>query len=216
MTMITSLTDAASALPRRVRRFHPTARALAIAALALMFLPGPGASAEESGLPNPQVVIHTNFGDITLRLYRDKSPLTVENFLSYVDEGHYNGTIFHRVIQNFMIQGGGMTPDMVEKPTREPVANESRNRLHNIRGTIAMARTSDPDSATAQFFINQRSNLRLDWKPGEPGYTVFGEVIDGMSVVDFIASSPTTQVGPHGNVPTETVLIESIERKSLL
>lgn len=189
---------------------------LMLATIALVAA-APQAQAEESsGLPNPEVVIRTNFGDITLRLFRDKAPATVENFLSYVEEEHYNGTIFHRVIPNFMIQGGGLTPEMVEKPTRDPVVNESRNRLHNIRGTIAMARTSDPDSATAQFFINQRSNLKLDWTPGAPGYTVFGEVVDGMSVVDYIATSPTTRIGPHGNVPTETVLIESIERKSLL
>jgi cyclophilin family peptidyl-prolyl cis-trans isomerase len=167
-------------------------------------------------LPNPQVVIHTNYGDITLRLFRDKAPVTVENFLAYVSEGFYDGTIFHRVIPNFMIQGGGFTPDMQEKATREPIVNESRNRLHNLRGTIAMARTADPDSATAQFFINQRSNLRLDWQPGAPGYTVFGEVIDGLSVVDFIASSPVQTVGPHANVPVEAVIISSIERKSLL
>jgi cyclophilin family peptidyl-prolyl cis-trans isomerase len=173
-------------------------------------------SQDESDLPNPQVVIHTNFGDITLRLFQDKAPVTVENFLTYVDAGHYDGTIFHRVIQNFMIQGGGFTAEMVKKPTREPIVNESRNRLHNIRGTIAMARTSDPDSASAEFYINQRTNLNLDWRPGAPGYTVFGEVIDGMSVVDFIASSPTTNTRSLRDVPTETVLIESIERRSLL
>jgi cyclophilin family peptidyl-prolyl cis-trans isomerase len=174
------------------------------------------AAAADTALPNPQVVIDTNYGSITLRLFRDRSPATVENFLAYVDDGFYDGTIFHRVIANFMIQGGGFTPDMQEKPTREPVVNESANRLHNIRGTVAMARTSDPDSATAQFFINQRSNLRLDWAPGAPGYTVFGEVIDGLSVVDFIATSPTQQVGPYSDVPVEPVVIRSIKRKSLL
>lgn len=170
----------------------------------------------QSGLPNPQVVIDTNYGSITLRLFRDKAPVTVENFLAYVEDGFYDGTIFHRVVPNFMIQGGGFTVEMQEKPTREPIANESMNRLHNIRGTVAMARTSDPDSATAQFFINQRSNLRLDWQPNAPGYAVFGEVIDGLSVVDFIATSPTQAVGPHGNVPVEPVMIRSIKRKSLL
>lgn len=170
----------------------------------------------QTPLPNPQVTITTNYGSITLRLYRDKAPVTVENFLSYVDEGFYDGTIFHRVIPNFMIQGGGMTVDMVEKPTRDPIVNESQNRLHNIRGTIAMARTSDPDSATAQFFINQRTNLRLDWQPGAAGYTVFGEVLDGMDVVDFIASSPVRQIGSHADVPVEAIIIEKVERKSLL
>lgn len=191
---------------------------LAGAALIAAFLAIPQALAQESTspLPNPEIVIKTNMGAITLRLFRDKAPITVENFLQYVEEGHYDGTIFHRVIPNFMIQGGGLDVDMKEKPTREPIVNESRNRLHNIRGTIAMARTSDPDSATAQFFINQRTNLQLDWAPGAQGYTVFGEVIDGLSIVDFIASSPVKQVGPHANVPIETVLIESITRKSLL
>ena len=191
---------------------------LAGAALIAAFLTIAQAWAQESTspLPNPEIVIKTNMGAITLRLFRDKAPVTVENFLQYVEEGHYDGTIFHRVIPNFMIQGGGLDVDMKEKPTREPIVNESRNRLHNIRGTIAMARTSDPDSATAQFFINQRTNLQLDWAPGAQGYTVFGEVIDGLSIVDFIASSPVKQVGPHANVPIETVLIESITRKSLL
>ena len=194
----------------------PVLRALISATLvACAALLATGAPAQE-GLPNPQVVIDTNYGSITLRLYRDKAPATVENFLAYVEDGFYDGTLFHRVIPNFMIQGGGLTPDMQEKPTRGPIVNESRNRLHNIRGTIAMARTGDPDSATAQFFINQRSNLRLDWQPGAPGYTVFGEVIDGLQVVDFIATSPTQQVGPHADVPVEPVLIRSIRRKSLL
>ncbi|KGE05349.1 peptidylprolyl isomerase [Pseudohaliea rubra] len=166
--------------------------------------------------PNPQVVIETTQGDITVRLFRDKAPATVENFLQYVDDGFYDGTIFHRVIPNFMIQGGGFLPDMTEKPTGAPVLNESRNRLHNIRGTLAMARTSDPDSATAQFFINQRTNLKLDWMPGQPGYTVFGEVTDGMSVVDFIATAPVQQVDGHGDVPVEPIIIERIRRKSLL
>jgi len=166
------------------------------------------------------VKIATTAGDITLKLLPDKAPATVENFLSYVDSGHYDGTIFHRVIPNFMVQGGGFTVDLEEKPTGSPVINESQNRLHNIRGTVAMARTSDPDSATAQFFINQRSNLRLDWAPGRPGYTVFAEVIDGMNVIDFIATAPTgraiatTQAGraPFDDVPTEAIVIKAVTR----
>lgn len=189
-------------------------RALSLALLLL--LPMMAASAEETPLPNPQVVIKTNEGDITLRLFRDKSPITVANFLAYVDAGHYNGTIFHRVIPNFMIQGGGFLPDMTEKATGEPIVNESRNRLHNVRGTIAMARTADPDSAAAQFFINQRSNLRLDWAPGQEGYTVFGEVTDGMAVVDYIASSPVVTVDGHEDVPEQPIVIQEIIRKSLL
>jgi cyclophilin family peptidyl-prolyl cis-trans isomerase len=172
--------------------------------------------AAETPLPNPQVIIKTNYGDINMRLFRDKAPITVENFLQYVDSGHYNGTIFHRVVPQFMIQGGGFLPDMSKKETGEPIVNESKNKLHNTRGTIVMARTNDPDSATNQFFINQRTNLRLDWSPGAPGYTVFGEVTSGLDVVDFIASSPTTRVGGYDNVPTETIVITEIKRKSLL
>ncbi len=184
--------------------------------LTCLILFAPAALSEGSGLPNPQVVIKTSQGDITLRLFRDKAPVTVENFLRYVDEGFYNGTIFHRIIPDFMIQGGGFLPDMSEKPTREPIINESKNRLHNVRGSIAMARTGDPDSATAQFFINQRTNLRLDWAPGQPGYTVFGEVTDGMNIVDYLATSPVHSVGPYQDVPVEPIVIKEILRKSLL
>ena len=167
---------------------------------------------QSSSAGNPIVVFKTNSGDITLELYADKSPITVANFLSYVDSGHYDNTIFHRVISNFMIQGGGYTPDLVEKPTLDPIVNESRNRLHNLRGTIAMARTSDPDSASSQFFINHRNNLRLDWAPGRDGYTVFGEVIDGMSTVDFIATAPTRPRGMHPNLPVDDIIILKAER----
>jgi cyclophilin family peptidyl-prolyl cis-trans isomerase len=166
----------------------------------------------ETQLPNPQVIIRTTEGDITVRLFRDKAPETVDNFLAYVDEGFYNGTIFHRVIPDFMIQGGGFLPDMTEKPTKAPVANESKNRLHNTRGTIAMARTSDPDSATSQFYINQRNNLQLDWAPGRDGYTVFGEVILGMNIVDFIATAPTANLGRMQDVPVEPIVINEIVR----
>lgn len=159
---------------------------------------------------NPQVLIKTSEGNITLQLFADKAPVTVANFLDYVDSGFYKGTVFHRVIPNFMIQGGGFTVDMVEKETGEPIVNESKNRLHNTRGTVAMARTNDPDSATSQFFINQRSNLRLDWTPGVEGYTVFGEVIQGMDIVDFIATAPTATVGGMGDVPQQPIIIEDI------
>ena len=168
----------------------------------------------------PLVRLETSMGNITLKLYPEKAPLSVANFLSYVDSGHYDGTVFHRVISNFMIQGGGFDTNLVEKPTNDPIPNESRNKLHNIRGSIAMARTSDPDSAGAQFFINQRSNLRLDWAPGKPGYTVFGEVIDGMGVVDFIAVAKTgralatTSAGqaPMNDVPTESIILKRAVR----
>jgi len=186
---------------------------LRILLLALSLLLPPLAIAAESTANNPRIVIETNEGDITLQLFADKAPITVANFLDYVDSGFYKGTIFHRIIPNFMIQGGGFTPDMKEKETREPIANESKNRLHNTRGTIAMARTSDPDSATSQFFINQRTNLRLDWAPGNEGYTVFGEVIQGMDIVDFIATTPTKTAGGMGNVPQQAIIITDILRQ---
>lgn len=185
-------------------------------ALCIALLFAPLALAEETGLPNPVVKVTTSDGSFTLRLFRDKAPITVDNFLRYVDAGFYEGTIFHRVIPDFMVQGGGFLPDMTEKPTGEPIPNESRNRLHNTRGTVAMARTSDPDSATAQFFINVRNNLRLDWTPGQQGYAVFGEVIEGMKIVDYIVSAPTGQKGPYGNVPLEPIVILEIKRESLL
>ena len=184
--------------------------------LSLFILLPAWAQAGETPLPNPQVIIKTTQGDIGLRLFRDKSPITVENFLNYVDSGHYNGTIFHRVIPGFMIQGGGFLPDMTKKETGEPIVNESKNKLHNVRGTIVMARTNDPNSATNQFFINQRTNLRLDWTPGQPGYTVFGEVTSGMDVVDYIVSSPVRKVGGFENVPAQPIIITEIKRKSLL
>ena len=183
--------------------------------ITLSLLLAPLALAEETHAPNPLVVIKTSEGDITLRLFPDKAPVTVENFLRYVDAGFYDGTIFHRVIQDFMIQGGGFLPDMTEKANGDPIVNESKNRLHNNRGTIAMARTNDPDSATSQFFINQRNNLRLDWAPGRDGYTVFGEVVTGMNVVDFIATAPTGKVGGFGDVPLEPIVITEIVRQPL-
>lgn len=179
----------------------------------LSLLLAPLAAADDSQMPNPLVTLKTSEGNITLRLFRDKSPATVDNFLGYVDAGFYNGTIFHRVIPDFMVQGGGFLPDMQEKETGEPIVNEAKNRLHNTRGTVAMARTNDPDSATAQFFINVRNNLRLDWSPGRPGYTVFGEVIDGMSVVDYIVTAPTGSAGGHQNVPLEPITIIEATRQ---
>lgn len=173
-------------------------------------------SAEESHAPNPLVTIKTSDGTFTLRLFRDKAPVTVDNFLAYVDAGFYNDTIFHRVIPDFMIQGGGFLADMSEKETRDAIVNESKNRMHNTRGTIAMARTNDPDSATSQFFINVRNNLQLDWAPGRPGYTVFGEVIEGMSVVDYIVTAPTANAGGHQNVPQQPITILEVTRQSPL
>jgi cyclophilin family peptidyl-prolyl cis-trans isomerase len=188
---------------------------LKILILTLSTLLAPLAIAEATTTPDPLVVIKTSEGEITLRLFQRKAPITVANFLAYVDAGHYNGTVFHRVISDFMIQGGGFSLDMSEKEVGEPIVNESKNRLHNTRGTIAMARTSDPDSATAQFFINLRSNMRtLDWAPRRPGYTVFGEVISGMNVVDFIATAPTGDLGGFSDVPMEPIMIEEITRNA--
>jgi cyclophilin family peptidyl-prolyl cis-trans isomerase len=196
-------------------------RACALLGLASYLLAIPTAvSAAEEQLDNPRVLMKTTDGDIVIELYAEKSPVTVENFLSYVDAGHYDGTVFHRVISNFMIQGGGFTTEMKEKPTRDPIINESSNKLHNTRGTLAMARTSDPNSATAQFFINQRSNLRLDWTPGNEGYAVFGEVVEGMQVVDIIALTETgaasveTSRGPavFQDVPVKPIVVLSVSR----
>lgn len=155
------------------------------------------------------VRLNTNQGDIVLQLDAAKAPKTVANFVEYVKAGHYNGTIFHRVIDGFMIQGGGMTPDMKEKATRAPIPLESRNGLSNARGTIAMARTSVPDSATAQFFINVKDNGFLDAarSPDGNGYAVFGKVVEGLDVVDKIRKVPTTTKPPHGDVPVQAVVI---------
>lgn len=160
---------------------------------------------------NPQVTIHTNHGDIRLELYPEAAPISVANFLQYANEGFYSGTIFHRIISHFMIQGGGMTADMQQKPTRDPIQNEADNGIKNTRGTVAMARTNVVNSATSQFFINVEVNGVLDHKGKDNsrnwGYAVFGRVIDGMDVVDDIRFVPTST----GDVPTEPVLIESIE-----
>lgn len=157
-----------------------------------------------------KVLLKTNLGDITLELYPDKAPKSVENFLTYVKLGFYDGTIFHRVIAGFMIQGGGFTPDLRQKKTRAPVVNESKNGLSNLRGTLAMARTADPNSATAQFFINTVDNPRLDYAgDANPGYCVFGKVVAGLDVVDKIRAVPTGAQGPFpSDVPTTAVVIE--------
>jgi cyclophilin family peptidyl-prolyl cis-trans isomerase len=160
---------------------------------------------------NPVLVIATSLGDITVELDAGKAPLSVENFLAYVKSGHYDGTIFHRVIKGFMVQGGGMTPEMREKPTRPPIKNEAANGLKNERGTLAMARTREVDSATSQFFINTGTNNGfLDHKVRDYGYAVFGKVVGGMNVVEKIESVKTEP----GDVPVEPVIIKSIRVKS--
>jgi len=153
-----------------------------------------------------KVKLATSMGDIVLELDKDKAPKTVDNFVQYVKDGHYDGTIFHRVIEGFMIQGGGMKPDMSEKRTRAPIPLEAHNGLSNTRGTVAMARTAMPDSATSQFFINVVDNPNLDSYGG--GYAVFGKVTQGMDVVDKIKAVRTANKGPHQNVPLEPVLIK--------
>ncbi len=162
----------------------------------------------------PQAKIETNMGDIIVLLEPDKAPKTVENFLTYAKDGFYNNTIFHRVISNFMIQGGGFTPDYQRKPTRAPIENEADNGLSNTKGTIAMARTMDPHSATAQFFINVKDNTFLDFTSKSPrgwGYTVFGRVIKGMDTVNRIRSVATGSGGPFPtDVPQEPVIIKSV------
>jgi cyclophilin family peptidyl-prolyl cis-trans isomerase len=165
----------------------------------------PGALAAD-----PQVDLKTNFGTIRVELYPAKAPKTVANFLQYVKDGHYNGVIFHRVIPDFMIQVGGFEKGMKEKPTRAPIENEAKNGLKNDLGTLAMARTNQPHSASAQFFINTKNNDFLNY-PGQDGwgYAVFGKVVSGMDVVMKISQVPTGNAGMHGNVPREPVLIES-------
>tara|TARA_R110000772_G_scaffold15863_5_gene45636 strand:- start:8871 stop:9476 length:606 start_codon:yes stop_codon:yes gene_type:complete len=163
---------------------------------------------------NPVVIIETSKGSITVELYADKAPITVENFLGYVRSGFYNGTIFHRVIRRFAVQGGGFTPDLVEKDNGEPIINESKtSKLSNERWTIAMARTNDPNSAQSQFYFNMGMNLNLDARMGRDGYAVFGKVIDGQNVVRDIAVSRTHSVGGFDDVPVEPILITNTSIK---
>jgi cyclophilin family peptidyl-prolyl cis-trans isomerase len=170
--------------------------------------------AESAGGASPvNATIETTMGDIELELYPDKAPITVENFVSYAKKGHYNGTIFHRVMPGFMIQGGGFTPNMTEKPTDPPIKNEGGNGLQNDRGTIAMARTPDPDSATSQFFINVNDNQPLNRETSADGYgyAVFGKVTRGMDVVDKIVAVPTTSKDGHRDVPVDPITIKSVK-----
>jgi peptidyl-prolyl cis-trans isomerase A (cyclophilin A) len=161
---------------------------------------------------NPQLEMKTSQGTVTIELYQDKAPKTVENFLQYAKDGFFNGTIFHRVIPGFMIQGGGFTPELKQKETRAPIQNEAKNGLKNETGTLAMARTGDPHSASAQFFINLKDNSFLDYPSRDGwGYAVFGKVVQGFEIVQKIATVPTGNAGPHQNVPTTPVVIESVK-----
>ena len=164
---------------------------------------------------NPKVLMKTTKGDMTIELFEDKAPLSVKNFLTYADEKFYDGTIFHRVIPDFMVQGGGYTAEMHEKASKPPIKNEAKNGLKNLKGTLAMARTEEIHSATCQFFINTEDNPDLDHKPNDPkryGYAVFGKVIAGMEVLEAIRSVKTGVRRGHGDVPREPILILSVER----
>lgn len=176
----------------------------------------PAAPAEKADLPtsgNPMVEMRTSMGTMRIELYPDKAPKTVENFLKYTRDGFYDRTVFHRVIAGFMIQGGGFTPDMTEKDTRPPIENEASNGLKNVRGSVAMARTNDPHSASSQFFINTVDNPFLDFQSETIqgwGYAVFGQVVDGLETLDAIKKVATASRGGHDDVPTSPVVIESV------
>jgi peptidyl-prolyl cis-trans isomerase A (cyclophilin A)/peptidyl-prolyl cis-trans isomerase B (cyclophilin B) len=204
--------------------FKPYAVFAALALSTVAFAQDPAATAQPAAAPvegtpavstAPKVMLRTSMGDITLELYSDKAPKSVENFLQYVQDKHYDGTVFHRVIDGFMVQGGGFTADLKQKPTRAPIANEANNGLSNLRGTVAMARTTDPNSATAQFFVNVVDNTRLDFVSPENGYTwgycVFGKVVGGMEVVDRIKAVETGPQPPFAkDVPKTAVVINEV------
>jgi peptidyl-prolyl cis-trans isomerase A (cyclophilin A) len=166
-----------------------------------------------TAMPHPVVTIKTSLGSVEVELFPDKAPKTVENFLTYVKAGHYDGSVFHRVIAGFMVQGGGFDKAMTKKSTRAPVVNEAGNGLKNLTGTIAMARTSDPDSATAQFFINVADNESLNRATGNAGYTVFGKVIAGLDVVKKLEAAPTSTQNGMRDVPVTQLVIESVRLK---
>jgi peptidyl-prolyl cis-trans isomerase A (cyclophilin A) len=186
---------------------------LVLGLLSMVSAPAWSADAAKPAGGKPMVVFETSLGDITIELDAEKAPVTVKNFLSYVDSGYYDGTIFHRVIPNFMVQGGGFTADMKQKQTQAPIQNEAKNGLKNVRGSLSMARTSDINSATSQFFINVNDNAFLDHGSRDYGYAVFAKVVDGMDVVDKIVSVPTTSKGGHQDVPKEPVVINKAYRK---
>lgn len=186
-----------------------------LSAILLLLLPLLAAFTASAQAPNPSVVVKTSMGSFTIELYADKAPVTVKNFLQYVDEGFYSGTLFHRVIDGFMIQGGGLDKEMNRKETRAGIVNEAGNKLKNTVGTVAMARTGDPNSATAQFFVNVNDNTPLDYRDSSRegiGYCVFGKVVQGMDVVEKIKAVPTGVKNGMRDVPQTPVVIESITR----
>jgi peptidyl-prolyl cis-trans isomerase A (cyclophilin A) len=189
-----------------MRKFYAVAILVVSSALTLL--------SSQAIAANPQITFETNRGNFVVELYPEKAPKTVANFLKYVNSGFYKETIFHRVINHFMIQGGGFNADMSEKQTLAPISNEAANGLQNTIGTIAMARTSDPDSATAQFFINLENNVSLNYQSPDPeliGYCVFGRVLTGMDVVREIGISPTINIGPYYDVPKSPILIHQVK-----
>ena len=183
---------------------------LSVKVIALCFVVVGVLSVGGARAANPTVVMETSAGTVKIELFEDKAPVTVKNFLAYVEDKHYDNVIFHRVIEDFMIQGGGFEPGMKEKKTKDPIKNESANGLSNEKYTLAMARTSDPDSATAQFFINVKDNKFLDGAPNKAGYAVFGKVVEGMDVVDKIKGVKTGTKAGHKDVPNEDVVIKSV------
>ncbi len=194
------------------------ARLACFAVAACLLISGPVTAQDQTqgqSSANPTAILHTSRGDIRLELFADRSPLSVENFIRYAEDGYYDGTIFHRVISHFMIQGGGFTEELEKKPTREPITNEANNGVSNQRGTIAMARTNDPHSATSQFFINVQDNINLNHVAKSDsrswGYTAFGQVTEGMDVVDDIRFAQTSNRQGMGDVPNITIVIKSVE-----
>ena len=197
-----------------VRKFWVGALLMVFAVSAAALVAGcdkkTGKKPKEMDMGPKKVKLETNMGNIVIKLNEKAAPITVKNFLRYANEGFYDGTIFHRVIPNFMIQGGGFTADMKQKIPHEPIVNEASNGLKNDRGTIAMARTNNPNSATAQFFINLKNNDFLNYTgPSNPGYAVFGKVVKGMDVVDAIAAVKTARQARHADVPVKPVVIKS-------
>ena len=177
----------------------------------------PPTSTEAVITPPPvEVIMATSMGNMTLSLYADKAPQTVQNFLAYVDDGFFDNTIFHRVMPGFVIQGGGFNAQLEKKQTRPPIINEGNNKLANLRGTLSMARTQDPDSATSQFFINLENNPMLDSADYRPGYAVFGEVTEGLPIIDMISRVRTGNMKQYQNVPLDSVFILSVRRKNPL
>lgn len=193
-----------------LHRIKTSIRSVILILAALSLLPG----TIFANQTNPMIKLTTSKGEITIEMYPDEAPATVQNFLSYVESGFFDGLIFHRVIEGFMIQGGGFTPDMQQKQSGDPIQNEADNGLKNETGTLAMARTGDPHSATAQFFINLENNDFLNHTGKNPqgwGYTVFGKVTEGLDVVKQIGSVSTGRSGPYSDVPVEPVIIENVQ-----